>query len=213
MGYVFGLYHTHQGTAVNSVGCPELVNGTNSNTCGDLISDTPADPNIRGNNPVVSCTTWTGTLTDANGQLYKPNLRNYMSYTRANCMNRFSAIQSQRMRYALLNLPILQTRCVYSYVNGDIYPTPINYAACQITNPANFSVFPNPANTEINITVLNKEANKEVNYKLFSLSLTNQLEGTFTENSKKINISSLPNGNYALHLIIDNQLIIKKHYY
>ena len=209
MGHVFDLYHTHQGTAAFTGGCPELVNGSNSNTCGDFISDTPADPNIQGNNPIVSCTTWSGTLTDANGQLYNPNLRNYMSYTKADCMTRFSPKQASRMRYALLNLPTLQPRCIYSYVIDPISPPPIIYTACQISTTASFTVFPNPANTELNITTLNKEANKEVNYKLFSLTFNDHLEGTFKENSKKIHTSSLPNGSYALHLYIDNELIIK----
>jgi hypothetical protein len=49
MGHCLGLYHTHHGTVTeegDSFQCPELVNGSNSSTCGDYIADTPADPNI-----------------------------------------------------------------------------------------------------------------------------------------------------------------------
>ena len=44
MGHCLGLYHTHNGTGDNN-GTPELVNGSNSSTAGDYITDTPADPN------------------------------------------------------------------------------------------------------------------------------------------------------------------------
>ncbi|MDR3328431.1 MAG: hypothetical protein LBT04_10075 [Prevotellaceae bacterium] len=48
MGHCLGLWHTHHGT-VNEGGsdthqCKELVDGSNGATCGDYISDTPADP-------------------------------------------------------------------------------------------------------------------------------------------------------------------------
>ena len=42
MGHCLGLYHTHNGTGDNN-GTPELVNGSNSSTAGDYITDTPAD--------------------------------------------------------------------------------------------------------------------------------------------------------------------------
>lgn len=48
-GHCLGLFHTHRGTGGIELGggpaqCAELVNGSNSNTCGDYVSDTPADP-------------------------------------------------------------------------------------------------------------------------------------------------------------------------
>jgi hypothetical protein len=71
MGHCLGLYHTHHGTAEvgnDPYACPELVNGTNSFTCGDYISDTPADPNRWREN---TCQ-YIGTSTDANNQTYSP---------------------------------------------------------------------------------------------------------------------------------------------
>jgi len=45
VGHCLGLYHTFHGTNIcESDGCPELVNGSNSTTCGDFVADTPADP-------------------------------------------------------------------------------------------------------------------------------------------------------------------------
>lgn len=41
MGHLLGLYHTFLGTCGG--GCPELVDGSNCNSCGDFVCDTPAD--------------------------------------------------------------------------------------------------------------------------------------------------------------------------
>ena len=49
MGHVLYLWHTHHGTfneGGNDNPCPELVNGSNSATCGDYVTDTPADPHL-----------------------------------------------------------------------------------------------------------------------------------------------------------------------
>lgn len=40
VGHCLGLWHTHNGTDPNEPGTPELVNGSNSATAGDLITDT-----------------------------------------------------------------------------------------------------------------------------------------------------------------------------
>ncbi len=105
MGHCLYLFHTH-----NEVGCPELVNGTNCNECGDYVCDTPADPKLYTNRYWVdsqnNCT-YTGTFTDANGSPYNPDTRNFMSYAPASCRNRFTQGQGQRMYNALLSLPVL----------------------------------------------------------------------------------------------------------
>ena len=107
MGHCLGLYHTHHGT-VNEGGdinqCAELVNGSNSATCGDYISDTPADPNSWSSN---SCN-YTGAIKDSNGQSYNPNPSNFMAYSYKPCRNLFSALQSQRMNDFIANTPMLQ---------------------------------------------------------------------------------------------------------
>ncbi len=91
LGHCFGLYHTHHGTAES--GIPEFVNGSNSATAGDYMTDTPADPcewNIFGE--------YIGTGTDANGDYYTPDPTNLMSYSWAYNQNRFSAEQIAKMR-------------------------------------------------------------------------------------------------------------------
>ncbi len=108
MGHCLGLYHTHHGTVTETGGdinqCSELVNGSNSTTCGDYISDTRADPNVWSSN---SCN-YSGTLTDVNGQFYNPDPSNLMSYSYKPCRNLFTPLQSDRMNNFILNTQILQ---------------------------------------------------------------------------------------------------------
>ena len=75
MGHLFGLLHTFEGGT-------ETVNGSNCDTAGDLICDTPADPYVEG-----SDTLWLGnngefifTGLDVNGAYYQPDVGNIMSY-------------------------------------------------------------------------------------------------------------------------------------
>jgi hypothetical protein len=111
MGHCLGLYHTHHGT-VEKVGdsqqCAELVNGSNSSTCGDYIADTPADPNI------WSGCSYTGTVRDANNQPYRPNPSNYMAYSAYTCWNLFTTLQRQQMKDFIANTAILQNVIVLS---------------------------------------------------------------------------------------------------
>ena len=60
--------------------CAELVDGSNSDTCGDYIEDTPADPHLNFNVNPITCQ-WLGTGIDANGDNYAPDTRLIMSYT------------------------------------------------------------------------------------------------------------------------------------
>ena len=81
IGHYFGLYHTHQGGN-------ELVDGSNCTTAGDLLCDTPADPNLSGQ--VNTSCQYTGTAVDANGDPYVPDPLNLMSYSRKTCRDDFS---------------------------------------------------------------------------------------------------------------------------
>jgi hypothetical protein len=100
VGHYFNLYHTHE-TAFGS----ELVNGSNCATAGDVVCDTPADPRLGSNNVTAApACAYTGTTTDANGQPYTPNTRNYMSYSLKACRDHFSAGQNLRAYDTLVNL-------------------------------------------------------------------------------------------------------------
>lgn len=107
-GHCVGLYHTHRGTFPEGGGsqCPELVNGSNSSVCGDLVTDTPADPRIWD-----GCT-YAGTVTDANGQTYKPLTNNFMSYVAPPCLTAYTVQQIARMHTAIANSSTLQAATV-----------------------------------------------------------------------------------------------------
>lgn len=116
MGHVLNLWHTHHGTyneGGNDNPCPELVNGSNSSTCGDYVEDTPADPRLSTLN-VYNCV-YTGYGTDANNQAYAPDVDLIMSYAPKSCRTRFSIKQGERMRESIANLSyLIQTQCQLS---------------------------------------------------------------------------------------------------
>lgn len=93
MGHFFGLMHTH-GPAFKS---DEKVDGSNCATAGDLICDTPADPNIFGK--VNRFCEYTGNIKDANGLLYQPMVNNFMSYAPSTCCNTFTHGQLDVLSY------------------------------------------------------------------------------------------------------------------
>ncbi|MDA9773763.1 M43 family zinc metalloprotease [Saprospiraceae bacterium] len=81
MGHVWGLAHTFEGNG------NENVDGSNCETSGDGICDTPADPydpSIENEIWQDGCEfTWLGL--DANGQFYQPDMGNIMSYYGCDC--------------------------------------------------------------------------------------------------------------------------------
>ncbi len=108
MGHALGLEHTFRGYPSDAQGCRELVNGSNSSTCGDFIIDTPADPDgLTGANS--SGCTYNGTAVDANNQLFNPITTNYLSYWANQGCNRstFTNGQYNRMQTIIDNNAIL----------------------------------------------------------------------------------------------------------
>lgn len=82
MGHVFGLAHTFEGNGT------ENVDGSNCETEGDGICDTPADPydpEIAKDFPYQDGCEFTYTGLDANGEFYQPDMGNVMSYYGCNC--------------------------------------------------------------------------------------------------------------------------------
>lgn len=88
LGHCLNLYHTFEGSGTNDETCPEAINGSNCETCGDLVCDTPADANTR------------------NTGGYSPDLTNIMSYYQP--ADHFTDGQGVRMRTALSKESILQ---------------------------------------------------------------------------------------------------------
>ena len=94
IGHFFSLLHTHGPN--NSVMTTELVDGSNCDTDGDLICDTPADPKLSTTNVDESCN-YTGTSIDANSDPFVPDTNNIMSYSRKSCRTLFSTEQYARI--------------------------------------------------------------------------------------------------------------------
>jgi PKD repeat protein len=94
IGHFFSLMHTHGLDTIKKT--TELVDGSNCDTDGDGICDTPADPRLTNNNVNNFCN-YTGTEIDANGDAYKPDTGNMMSYSKKGCRTHFSQQQLARM--------------------------------------------------------------------------------------------------------------------
>lgn len=92
IGHFFGLLHTHE-TALGQ----ELVDGSNCESAGDLICDTPADPNLAFTG--LNGCSYQAPYTDRNGDLYQPDPANIMSYAPATCRRRFTVDQAMMMNY------------------------------------------------------------------------------------------------------------------
>jgi len=94
-GHHWNLIHTHG--VQNGTLTDEFVNGSNCETAGDRICDTPADPQLNGSNVSnVSCV-YTGNDTDGQGQPFDPDTSNIMSYSPQSCTNTLSDGQFARM--------------------------------------------------------------------------------------------------------------------
>lgn len=209
LGHVFGLWHTfHGGIAESPSGadpneCLELVNGSNSSTCGDYVTDTPADPCTVWN--IDSSCNWTnfGTQFDPNGQIYNPKTNNNMSYSIPSCMGVFTLKQGVRMRKALVSLPFLQacSRYAYGLVEESVPPHP-----CSLT-PTNFKIYPNPIDNILNFEI--EKENFNIDYKIYDAYFNLVLNGTFKNDNTNISTSILQNGNYYIHLYIYGEQIIK----
>ena len=97
-GHHLNLIHTHG--PQNGILTNELVSGINCNSAGDLLCDTPADPELGYSNVNdVNCLySVSGTPpTDAQGFLFDPDTSNIMSYAPQACTNTLSDEQYARM--------------------------------------------------------------------------------------------------------------------
>lgn len=118
LGHYFSLYHTHE-TAFGA----ENVTRNSSDGCydcdvhGDLMCDTPADPNLSG--LVTNACVYTGSGTDACSVTYTPDPTLIMSYSAKACRTLFSAAQKAKLTLTMASAPgdplfgrnYLQTTC------------------------------------------------------------------------------------------------------
>jgi hypothetical protein len=182
LGHLFGLPHTHGGTA------DELADGSNCATEGDYICDTPADPTLSNSVVSVNCI-YTGTATDANGMAYVPDPNNIMSYSRKNCRNYFSPMQ-----YTVINTTYNDFR---------------NYLICSFpTNSKEnnqgqrITLFPNPGQNQIQITFSSDQNN--ISFKLYNLQGVIVVNELCQNKFKTILTENLANGIYFYQLVDQN---------
>lgn len=97
MGHYLGLYHTH----TTSFGA-EAVNGSDCATEGDMMCDTPADPNLSGEVDNDGCI-YEGNATDENGDSYSPQVTNLLSYTSKECRYELTEDQLTKALWTLQN--------------------------------------------------------------------------------------------------------------
>lgn len=134
IGHAFNLLHTHE--TDNGV---ELISGNNCQIAGDLICDTPADPNLL-NKVDFSCN-YIG------GGGYSPLVNNIMSYAPRYCTDSFTEGQENRMKTALWNSSVLQqvisTTCSIPYIIGP----------STICGPKTYTLVDAPANSNVSWSV------------------------------------------------------------
>ncbi len=189
IGHYFSLFHTHH-TQFGS----ELANGTNCDSSGDLICDTPADPGLSNNNVNQACV-YVGTEQDPIGDPYTPNVRNIMSYSRKNCRDYFSSDQLYQIegyffeyRYYL--------KCMY---NGGISGQ---------EEELEYEINPNPAEDKLAFS-----SNKSPldGFQIMIFDVTGKLVKTAeTLNNSYISIAELNYGYYFISVIYEGQHKTKK---
>lgn len=99
IGHYFDLYHTHE-TAFGS----ECPNGSNCSVAGDLLCDTPADPDLYQHvSPAPDCIydNYAAPPGGCDATPYNPQVNNMMSYSYKACLDLFTPQQIDKFRLVL----------------------------------------------------------------------------------------------------------------
>jgi hypothetical protein len=107
MGHCLGLFHPYYDGE-----CEEFVDGSNCDSCGDLICDTAADVGARLDSTDINCE-YFGSTPDHNGDIYQPDNDNIMAVAPPSCLVRFTPGQGQRMRDMIASESVLQATLTY----------------------------------------------------------------------------------------------------
>ena len=141
LGHCLNLLHTHE-TYYGVENIPRTGPNANCSVAGDLLCDTPADPNLL-NNVDTNCN-----YTGGNG--YSPDTHNYMSYSLPQCRNSFTDGQEMRMRDAIASNPILQNvvgnSCKLADIEGPYNfcsNEQVTYVINNVLPPFNWTTSPN----------------------------------------------------------------------
>lgn len=194
MGHVFNLWHTHHGTVTETGDpdqCPEYVSGSNSDICGDYITDTPADPNMEFNVDVTTCE-WLG----YRGVQYYPDELNILSYTHPYCMEYITYEQARRAKTAMVFVDHLQLVSTFTHYGNPCDPTSLNF-------------YPNSSDNELNLDLRNKP-NNLYTYFLYDSVGIEVLSGESQNVLESLDTSGLDEGVYFLHFYDSGVLIIRQ---
>ncbi|OYX27729.1 MAG: hypothetical protein B7Z06_03550 [Flavobacteriales bacterium 32-35-8] len=188
IGHILSLMHTH---GPNDNMTTELVNGSNCDTDGDGICDTPADPKLDSKNVDNFCN-YIGTEKDANGDTYQPDTKNIMSYSYKGCRTQFSKQQQVRM-YAFFQYIKMQFS---GAIAEDVEETSL----------AQIKIYPNPvSNGTINIS---SSIDTATYYQISNFYGQVLSQGPLT--NKQIDVNNLSSGTYLLTLNNGNSRVVKK---
>ena len=196
MGHVFSLMHTHGSS--NAKMTSELVNGSNCDTDGDGICDTPADPGLSSNKIDNFCG-YIGNETDANGDLFSPDTENIMSYSRKACRNHFTPQQLARM-YAYFHVDkngFMQSE------NG----IDINEDHSEVIDLNKISIYQNPVSNHI-IYLKNSQGFNNIDYQITNLQGQILSKGRVIDGT--LNVKALSAGSYLLQLSDNNSKTVKR---
>jgi len=197
MGHCIGLYHTHRGTVSEGGGgptqCAELVNGSNGSTCGDYVSDTPADPNK------WSGCNYIGTGTDANGQTYHPSTSNIMSYVAPSCLTQLTAGQISRIHASLEGSASLKATYMPDISGPSQFCISSTYSISNLPTGSTVTWSASPSNivsisTSNNVATVTKIGNGMIN-----LSATiNRTCGSLNLPAKQVSVGTYSAGDFPI---------------
>jgi len=190
IGHILSLIHTH---GPNDNMTTELVNGSNCDTDGDGICDTPADPKLDSDNMDYFCN-YIGTTTDTNGDKYQPDTNNIMSYSFKGCRIDFSQQQQARM-YVYLQY-------IKAQFNGKIITD-----SKELSNLNKVIIYPNPV-SDGTLYISSELIVGSIHYEISNLYGQVLSKGLLS--SKQINVSNLSAGTYILSINDGNSWAIKK---
>lgn len=196
MGHIFSLVHTHG--PWNSKLTTELVDGSNCDTDGDGICDTPADPRLSSQNVNSNCE-YIGNQTDSNGDVFNPDTGNIMSYSRKACRGYFTPQQLSRM-YAFFQVEkndFIQTEKGIE-LNED-------YSASNDLNIV--SIYPNPVRNS-KIYLKDAQGFNEIGFQI--MTLQGQIIAKGKTTNSEVNVEQLSSGSYLIIMEHNNSKTVKR---
>ena len=192
MGHYFGLYHTFE----TGIGGVEDPNESNCSRTGDLLCDTPSDPNGSINNLCQylgpDSINYMGSY-----QRVHPLVDNIMSYYKvygSECRTSFTPDQYSEMTGWALNY-----QGQYPCPPPHFPPPPV----------LTIKIFPVPADNSLTVGASN--ANFPLAFRIVDVTGKVVYQNSLTETISQIDISGLPSGMYITQVMDSNKsLFIKK---